>query len=287
MGQLIRLYLADETLDGLRTLELSNTTIKATVFPRALLKDFLSRPEANKPGVYLLYGYTENGDPNLYIGEGDPVCNRLEDHNRRKDFWTEAYVFTSKDDYLTKTQIQLLESLLIAKAKETQRIELDNSQMPAEPSISEVERSEAETFLSLIMTLTTAMKLPFFTPLAQDPKSTGAHEKIYEYSTKNCHAKMAIRDGKYVVLAGSTASTENTSSASPGICSLRKALIQQGILVNTGENTLRAEKDIPVNSPSYAAALIYGGNINGWKAWKYHGKTLSQLERSESGSNNS
>lgn len=285
MGKLIRLYLADEKLDGLRTLELSNTTVKATVFPRTLLKDFIARLEAKKPGVYLLHGYTEKGEANLYIGEGDPVGNRLKDHNRSKDFWIEAYVFTSKDDYLTKTQIQLLESLLINSAKEAGRIATENSRMPTEPTISEVERAEAETFLEQIMILVNAMKLNFFVPLAEKPLakntiSSGADERIYEFSTKNCNGRMAIRDGKYVVLSGSTASVENTSSANEGLKAFRHALVQQEILMEDSDKKIyRVEKDIPVDSPSYAASLISGGNANGWILWKYQGKTLDELER--------
>ncbi len=46
----------------------------------------------------------------LYIGEGDPVLPRLKSHAINKDFWTEAIVFSSKDDYLTKTQVKYLEA---------------------------------------------------------------------------------------------------------------------------------------------------------------------------------
>jgi len=49
-------------------------TVKATNFPRPLLNSFAKR----KPGVYLLYGEPlEQERPKLYIGEGDPVIDRL------------------------------------------------------------------------------------------------------------------------------------------------------------------------------------------------------------------
>ena len=115
MGKLVRMFLVDGSTDGLKTLEISNMTIKATVFPRPLLKDFLERDEAGRPGVYMLYGSQIDGNlkPILYIGEGDPVSDRMKSHGVNKDFWTEAFVFTSKDEYLTKTQIKFLESRLI------------------------------------------------------------------------------------------------------------------------------------------------------------------------------
>ena len=108
MGKLIRLFMIDDIPDGLRTMEISNMTVKATMFPRPLLKKFGQREDSNKPGVYMLYGDPLNdlSKPMLYIGEGDPVIDRLKNHSTNKDFWTEAFVFTSKDGYLTKTQIQ-------------------------------------------------------------------------------------------------------------------------------------------------------------------------------------
>ena len=51
MGRLIRTFLVNDNPDGLKTLEISNMTIKATVFPRPLLKDFLERDESRRPGV--------------------------------------------------------------------------------------------------------------------------------------------------------------------------------------------------------------------------------------------
>ena len=69
MGRLIRTFLVKDNPDGLKTLEISNMTIKATVFPRPLLKDFLERDESRRPGVYMLYGNSidEQSKPILYI----------------------------------------------------------------------------------------------------------------------------------------------------------------------------------------------------------------------------
>ena len=81
-------------------------TIKGTVFPRPIFGDFKIIKEADKPGVYLIYGEDfENGIRKLYVGEGYPVEPRLSQHYGNKEFWTSAIVFTSKDDYVTKTQI--------------------------------------------------------------------------------------------------------------------------------------------------------------------------------------
>lgn len=272
--------MVDDKPDGMRTMEVSNMTIKATIFPRPLLKTFAEREDAKKPGVYLLYGdpLDDRAKPVLYIGEGDPVIERLKIHNANKDFWTEAFVFTSKDGYLTKTQIQYLESRLIALAKDADRVLLDNVQSATEPTISEVDRAEVQQFLESIQVLASALRLRFFEALSRTSIVPDASEIVYEYIVKEVHGLMAIRDGKYVLLSGATARLKHLPSANTAIKKLREEYIENNALVDNGNGILNITKDIPCDSPSYAAAIVSGGNTNGWISWKRNGKTLRELE---------
>jgi len=81
-------------------------TIYTTIFPRAKLKEFLNRPESKKPGSYILLGNSIEypNETIAYIGEGDPVEDRLKTHvagKNQKDFWNEAIVFTSIRNHKT------------------------------------------------------------------------------------------------------------------------------------------------------------------------------------------
>lgn len=148
-GKSIRLFLTEGDPKGLRTVEILNMTILATMFPRTQLEKFAARDSSQKPGVYLLLG-PDIDDPDqaaLYVGEGDPVLPRLKEHSVKKDFWNEAIAFTSKDDYLTKTQIKYLEAELYQLAKDAFRVKLDNSQCPTRPNTSEVDKAEVAQFL--------------------------------------------------------------------------------------------------------------------------------------------
>lgn len=93
----------------------------------------------------------------MYVGEGTPVIDRIQSHNessKKKEFWDRAIVFSSKDDYLTKTQIQYLEAKLVREIKKIQSAETENIQNPTEPILSEVDRAEMEEFyqaLSLLL----------------------------------------------------------------------------------------------------------------------------------------
>jgi len=280
MGKLIRLFLTDDKPDGLRTAEIPNMMVMATLFPRTLLDDFSSREEAKKPGVYMLYGspLDDNSKPILYIGEGDPVITRLKDHSTKKDFWTEAFVFTSKDGYITKTQIKYLESRLILLAQEADRVQLDNINASGEPTLSEVDRAEVEQFCVSIQVLAKAMRLNFFEPLARPSQAPSANEIVYSFETKGLRGKMAIREGQYVILSGSTASLNHLPSSNNAIKKLRGDLVSNGALIENDQGSYNVVKDIPVNSASYAAAIICGGNYNGLVGWKYRGKTLKEYE---------
>jgi hypothetical protein len=81
----------------------------------------------------------DRGDdlPTVYIGEGDPVKARLESHYAKKDFWTTAVVFTSKDATLNKAHVQHLEARLVELARGAKRCQLNNVNTPSLPSLSE------------------------------------------------------------------------------------------------------------------------------------------------------
>src|SRR5437879_9980411 len=83
----------------------------------------------------------------VYIGEGDPVSDRLTAHFREKDFWSTAAFFTSRDENLHKAHLQYLEARLICLAREADRCHLMNGNSPLEPSLSEIDQADTKSFL--------------------------------------------------------------------------------------------------------------------------------------------
>ena len=83
----IRIFLPDGSSDGLRIVEKSNWTGKGVVIPRALLQQAKRREELLRTGVYVLVGSDDNTDaPVIYIGQGDPIGDRLNSHSASKEF---------------------------------------------------------------------------------------------------------------------------------------------------------------------------------------------------------
>ena len=121
-GKTIRIYLADAVPAGIRHAELLNWTGQALVCPKGRVGEVAKWPESQRPGVYILFGRDEDDNPRAYIGEGESVLVRLQDHVKHKDFWTEAVFFTSKDDNLTKAHVKYLESRFVELAKDVGRL---------------------------------------------------------------------------------------------------------------------------------------------------------------------
>ena len=143
----LRIFLADGSPTGIRIIEKSNWVGQGIVFPRSLFSQIRDRPELDKAGLYVLKGTSDDGNEHIYIGEGVPVRSRLTSHGSAKDFWTQACVFVSKDDNITKTHVQYLESRLLQLAREAKRSAIENIQYPPAPRLSDADRAEIEGFL--------------------------------------------------------------------------------------------------------------------------------------------
>ncbi|MFN9047410.1 MAG: GIY-YIG nuclease family protein, partial [Planctomyces sp.] len=107
----IRILVPTGDSDGLRIVEKSNWPGVGVVFNRTNYKEVVNRTEFGKTGVYVLIGTSDDSIlPVIYVGEGDPVRNRLNQHYGKKDFWNWAVFFVAKDDSLNKAHVQHLES---------------------------------------------------------------------------------------------------------------------------------------------------------------------------------
>ena len=283
-GLVLRTFLIEGKPDELRTVELSNSTAYATVFPRSALAKFLTLHASGRPGVYILIGedYDSLDGTKIYIGEGDPVGQRLKKQGTRKEFWNLGAVFTSKDEYLNKTQIQFLEAELIRLASDCQLSILDNKNTPNYPNISQAEEAEVKGFLDNIMILIGSIGITAFEKTDEIGLSSGS-ETIFYFNAKSATARLIQSGSSYVVLAGSTACKEFAGSSANWIKNLRNKLVDSKTLKESSQSDLlQFTKNTPFTSPSAAAAIINGGNVNGLTAWKLkNGTSLKELESSD------
>ncbi len=274
----VRLFLPGGDPDGVKTVEKSNWTGRGLVIPRSLFAETRSRDELGSTGVYILVGPDEKSQlPRVYVGEGDPIGPRMDQHAKNKDFWTQAVGFTSKDQNLNKAHIQFLEYRLIDLAKAAKRCVLDNANTPQPPSLSEADIAEAEGFLADILLCLPVLGYGFFdeapaptqTTLEFTMNAKGIKSKGYEATTG------------FVVRAGSQAVKSETKSIHTYLSDMRRSLVEQGVFVDSGQY-YEMTQDYTFNSPSTAAGVILGRAANGRTEWKTaEGHTLKSIQEAE------
>ncbi len=126
-------------------------------------KQYRSRKELDQAGVYILFGYQEYNDlPTLYIGQGDGVKNRIDSHEKNKEFWDKVLIFVSSNGGLNRAHITWLEWALINQAKEINRARLDNNTIPNEPVLTESERADTQEFLNEILSILPLVEIKVF-----------------------------------------------------------------------------------------------------------------------------
>jgi hypothetical protein len=276
----IKIFLAEGTPSGLKSVEKSNWTGRGIVCPRPRFADVKASPDFERPGVYVLLGPSETPDlPLAYIGEADPVRARLESHHANKEFWTVAYLFVSKDGALNKAHVQFLECRLIALAKEAKRCKLENGNTPTLPSLSEAETAEVEGYLDEMLLCFPVLGVTVF----EKPMPTIRLQRLLFLRNKGVYAEGYESEDGFVVRRGSTAVVQAVPSTPTYVVSLRNQLIENGTLAPKADGYFELTQDYEFTSPSNAAAFLVGANISGRESWRNQaGESLKVLqERSE------
>ena len=163
----IRIFLAEGLPDGVWLVEKSNWTGMALASPRNRYSELRKRPELAGSGVYVLVGPAGNvsHSATVYIGETDDLKSRLDQHHAKKDFWTRAVIFTSKDSNLNKAHVRYLENRLIGMAVRAGRAELDNATTAGTTPLSEADQADAEAFLADMLVIYRVLGVNAFDPL--------------------------------------------------------------------------------------------------------------------------
>lgn len=292
-GKSINLFLMDGTPNGRMKCTLANWTGVAYKIPRTSIEKCLDRGDLKQSGVYFLFGVSDDsGKPVVYIGQagarknGEGILNRLQEHKRNpdKDYWNEAVVFTTSNNSFGPTEISYLENRLCSLANSAERYEIKNGNNPTLGNITEEKESELEEFIDFAKVIMGTMGHKVFEPLISEPEPTiknmsAQNETELELflsrksrkSTQTLKASCKQTNEGFVVLKGSLIKKIDSPSIQPGIKKARKNAIidETGIL----------QKDVIFRSPSYAAAFVIGGHVNGLTEWKTSdGTTLKELE---------
>ena len=291
-GKSITLFLMDGSVTGCIRYTLANWTGVAYKIPRTKLDNCLGRSDLKRSGVYFLFGTSDDTGKNVvYIGQagarkkGEGILSRIQEHKRnpKKEYWTEAVIFTTSNDSFGATEISYLENSFCNMARDAERYMVKNSNDPTPGHITEEKKSELEEFIDNSRIIMGTLGHRVFEPLFDniDRNSQGEakenEKQFLSFKLKPRKSERQIEafgkqtDEGFVVLKGSMISTTEKENLSLKVKEARKkALIDEnGIL----------QEDTLFHSPSFAAAFVVGRTYRGNKAWKnQEGKTLNEIE---------
>lgn len=238
----IKIFVPSGDPEGVRIVTRDDWPGKAVVFPRDLLGEAKGRREYQQPGVYLLAGGKK-----LYIGEGDPLGDRLGSHARNKTFWNKAVFFTAEGGRLNKAHVQHLESRLVGLAREAGLAELDNGNQPLPPALSEEEYASAENFLREILLMLPLLGFWQF----DDDRQEEADAEIQEEAQQSVTVK---RNGKRAEIYSALPRGMRFQFQSPSGMKASLELVQGGVVVSKGSQAvLETKPHFDIHGASYAA----------------------------------
>lgn len=273
MGKTVTTYLIDSDPNGTQYSFISNKICQMFVVPRSNLSYLNEQEKLQKPAFYILIGEDETTKPQAYIGETENFKERVKDHDNKKGFWQKALIFVSKDEDITKADVQYLEHKAIAEAKKANTFVLsENKQIPKAPNLPEHQRDAMDEFFEDIKFLVSFMGCNIFDIL--QPKE----EHLFYTKGRGCNAKGYYSSSGFTVLKGSILA--NNCVTSFNWKEKREKLIKEYATFENGNWVMNSDKTF--SSPSTAADFCIGSSNNGWLVWKdMDNKTLDAIYRKQ------
>ena len=275
-GRTIQVFLTDGTPRGIKLADITSNIEQAIFIPRQKINEASSRKEVSRPGLYFLFGESdESSKPLAYIGQSRKCLDRIKSHDQNKDFWNYAVLIISKTESFTQAHIEFLEQLAIEKALQANRYRLENGANPKKFRVPETLEADLLDNFDTIKILLSTLGFTIFESTKKELRS----QNIF-----HCKGKTAIGEGEYqedgfVVYKGSKANPRLTPTTNSSVRNLREKLINDGILEKEG-NILVFKENYPFSSPSAAAAQVLARNANGWLEWRdKNGRSLDELKR--------
>jgi hypothetical protein len=284
-GRSLELYFIDGRPDGMLTAEVFNWTGHVLMTPRTQITAALQRREARYTGVYLLVG-DKDGEPCVYIGEGEDISDRIRNHDTKRDWWSSALLVTSAANNLNKAHVKYLEARLIEEARDVGKVVLENGNTAARPSLSEAAQANMEGFLDYLLMALPALRIDMFLRNTRPARAAAAPTQshtapVFELRNKKheLHAIARLEDGEFIVQAGSLARALWASPrwGNTGYAQLHAELLKMGVLKLNGPHCEFAE-NYAFKSPSAAAAVVNGRPTNGTTEWKVQGRPTTYKE---------
>lgn len=269
--QVVTFILKDGTPTGILECSIDEWFGISYKIPRNKLREASLLKCINNTGIYILFGDDPNTAEKIaYIGETENIYERLNRHNREKDFWNYAIVFMSENNSLNKAHIKYIEYELYQLAVLANRFSIRNDKTPTRSSLGSADEIRALKFIERVKVITSLMSYRLFDYIVSDNHDSNL---LYLKINGILYAKGLMTDEGFVVLKDSKLKNEISSSISKSLvnfCERERSSkdIVDGLFIN----------DHLYSSPSMAAVVVLGRNSNGYNEWKNEkGVSLKQI----------
>lgn len=270
--------LFDGDPNGLIMGELSNWSGRVYKISRSALARFSARSDCQHTGVYFLFGRDPDMNDTIYVGEAEKMFSRLKQHINDHEEWNECVAIISKDDHLNKAHVKHMEFDFYQQAVRAQRYTVINSTVPTCSSVSEYDQAMLAEFIDHAKLLVSTLGYKPFEGITAIPADGSTPTSAMVYTIKipggaEAHG-VSVPDG-FTVLKDSQIAPTVKPSFPESLNKHRQRLIDAGVI----DEAFRFTRDLLFSSPSTAASIVRGANMNGRTAWKNsQGQTLAQVE---------
>lgn len=143
----LKIFVPSGDPEATRIVEKMNWTGRGYLIPRSDWINVRKRGELGGSGIYILLGHETdelgNEVPVAYIGQTDCLRDRIDNHEKNKDFWENAVFFLSTNGGLNRAHITWLEWELMAQALRARRGRLET---PYHTPSRHCQRAKRRTF---------------------------------------------------------------------------------------------------------------------------------------------
>lgn len=288
-GKNINMFLMDKTANGRIKCTLSNWTGIAYRIPRVDLDLCKERNDLKQSGIYFLFGVSdETSEQVIYVGQagarknGEGILYRLQEHRKNpdKDYWSEAVVFTTSNNFFGPTEISYLENRFCAMANDAHRYIVKNGNEPTQGNVTEEKESELEEFIEYAKIIMGVLGHKVFEPLVITESaqggttgSIGDKHTTFFIKKRGANARAVQTAEGFIVLSGSVLSKDAVPSCPDSAINARekyKSVIDENMVLL---------KDIPFKTPSGASSFVLLRSSNGNVDWiTEQGTTFGKFE---------
>ena len=274
----IQICIFEGNANGRIMCELSNWNGRIYKISRNELIEFGKRPDCNHTGVYFLFGKDEENNETVYVGEAEDMLVRIKQHLKDQEYWNDVVIVLSKDNNLNKAHVKYLENRFYAMAKEANRFQIVNKNVPTCSSVSEFDESMLKEFVENAKLLVNTLGYKVFEEVKTSISKTQKKDIFYIKAARGANARGVLVTDGFAVIKGSIVASETTKSIADSLLKYRDKLLQKGII----DANFMFVCDYVFTSPSLAASIVMGRNANGRTEWKTESKkSIRDYEEAE------